>query len=190
MARTLNANAISAITADEVRIAFLVKLRFSSTVTLNLWTGSADKQIGGTTYTAAGNLLSIASVDENSDLGASGLRIVLSGCNAQIVEYARDLKYQGQEATVYMAFLDAAGDVTSSFVYFRGTNDTITYRADGDSVEATLVVENELLRFGKSRVRRYTLEDQKEAFPADPYVDKGFKYVHAIAQKEVKWGSE
>ena len=89
-----------------------------------------------------------------------------------------------------MGFLDSAGSLTSSFTYFRGTNDTITYQATGETVTATLLLENELLRFGKSNIRRYTNEDQKQAFPADPFVDKGFKYVHAIAEKEVKWGAE
>ena len=190
MARTLNQNAINAITADDVRIVFFVKLQFSDTDHLNLWTGNHDITTGGTTYTAAGSLLSIEAVDENSDLGASGMQITLSGCNAQIVEYARDLNYQGYEATVFMGFLDSAGSLTSSFTYFRGTNDTITYQATGETVTATLLLENELLRFGKSNIRRYTNEDQKQAFPADPFVDKGFKYVHAIAEKKVKWGAE
>ena len=48
-------------------------------------------------YTPAGSLLSISSVDENSDLGTSGITIHLSGCDNDLVTISRDAEFQGSE---------------------------------------------------------------------------------------------
>ena len=48
----------------------------------------------------------------------------------------------------------------------------------------TIAVENKLIAFERSKVRRYTAEDQKIDHPTD----KGFEFVTAIVEKEIIWG--
>ena len=48
----------------------------------------------------------------------------------------------------------------------------------------SISVENKLIAFEKSKIRRYTAEDQKIDHPTD----KGFEFVTAIVEKEIIWG--
>ena len=48
----------------------------------------------------------------------------------------------------------------------------------------SIAVENKLVAFERSKVRRYTAEDQKIDHPTD----KGFEFVTSIVQKEIIWG--
>lgn len=184
MAR-LSGNLLTEVTSDVVRPVFFVRITFSNSETLKLWTGNGSKTYGGHTYVGTGSLMSIESVDENSDLGASGIRINLSGCDSQIVQYARDEEYQGEECVVLLGAVDEDDVVQGSTVYFQGYNDHIIYTQTGEQITASLTAENKLIRFGKSNIARYTNEDQKERFAGD----KGLEFVNVIAEKEVKWGS-
>lgn len=183
MAR-LSGNLLTEFTSDTVRPVFFVRITFSNSATLKLWTGNGNITYDSHDYVGTGSLMSIESVDENSDLGASGLRINLSGCDSQIVQYARDEDYQGEECVVLLGAIDENNAVQGSTVYFQGYNDHITYTQTGDKITASLTAENKLIRFGKSNIARYTNEDQKQRFSGD----KGLEFVNAIAEAEVKWG--
>jgi hypothetical protein len=60
----------------------------------------------------------------------------------------------------------------------------MTIAEAGEYSTITISVENKLVAFEKSRVRRYTAEDQKIDHPTD----KGFEYVTAIVEKQILWG--
>jgi hypothetical protein len=62
--------------------------------------------------------------------------------------------------------------------------DTMTISEAGEYSTITISVENKLVAFERSRVRRYTAEDQKIEHPTD----KGFEYVTAIVEKEIHMG--
>jgi len=47
-----------------------------------------------------------------------------------------------------------------------------------------VTVENRLIEFERTRVRRYTAEDQKIDYPND----KGLEFVAEMAEKEIVWG--
>ena len=62
--------------------------------------------------------------------------------------------------------------------------DTMTISEAGEYSTISISVENKLIAFEKTKVRRYTAEDQKIEHPTD----KGFEFVTAIVQKEIIWG--
>ena len=62
--------------------------------------------------------------------------------------------------------------------------DTMTIAEAGSYSTISIAVENKLVAFERSKVRRYTAEDQKIDHPAD----KGFEFVTSIVQKEIFWG--
>ena len=169
MSSRISGDLNTALTADVVRPVFLVKIVFNPSTNnilrLSTWNHNisydAGDGNGSQTYLPAGSLLSVASVDENSDLGASGLRLTLSGCDPQIVQNARDEDYQGHDCDVYLGAMNEDGTLVGATVYFSGTNDHIIYSAKESSIDATLTAENKLIRFSKSRIKRYTDAEQK-----------------------------
>lgn len=184
MARDLSANLLTEFTSDSLKPVFFVRINFADNNILKLSTLGSDITYDGHTYVGAGALLGIESVDENSDLGVSGLRLSLNGIDPQVVQSARDEDYQGRECVVLLGAMDENGAVVGSTTYFQGYNDYIVYTQSGDTAVATLTAENSLVRFSKSKVSRYTWAEQikKHNF------DEGLQFVNTIAEAEVKWG--
>lgn len=183
MSRGLSSNFLSEINDDHIKPALFVKAEFSTQ--LRLWTGYRASSLGGLSYTGAGTLLSISSVQENSDLGTSGLSITLSGCDNTIVSAIRDEQFQGNEITVYLAVLNPETQTVRGYtVFFKGFMDNATYVQNGDTITIKVDVENHLARLSRTNMRLYTKEDQKK-FGGN---DLGLDYVESIAEQKLTWG--
>ena len=188
MSRSLTSGMQAVATADIVRPIFLVRMVFDSGEApseLNLWSGVGDLSYDSETYTGVGDLLSISSVTETSDMQASGLNVTLTGVKSSLVVIAKDHEYQGRAITVMLGAFDASGDlVADPTVIFAGFMDTMTIAESGDTSTISIACENKLIAFERSKVRRYTAEDQKIDHPTD----KGFEFVTAIQNKDIIWG--
>ena len=87
--------------------------------------------------------------------------------------------------SVSLGAFDANGAlIADPLIVFSGFMDTMTIAESGSTSTITISVENKLIAFERSRVRRYTAEDQKIDHPTD----KGFEFVTAIVEKEIIWG--
>ncbi len=138
-------------------------------------------------YTPAGSLLSISSVDENSDLGTSGITIHLSGCDNDLVTISRDAEFQGSEIRVWIFQLDENLDrMEPSIRYFTGILDNMVYRQSGNEIIIEVSCENFLVRLDDRNIRRYTQEDQDDAVGLG--VDRGLQFVEDIAEQKLVWG--
>jgi len=62
--------------------------------------------------------------------------------------------------------------------------DTMIIAENAEYSTITVSVENKLIAFERSKIRRYTAEDQKIEHPTD----KGFEFVAKIQEKEIIWG--
>ena len=188
MSRALSSAMQAVSTADVVRPIFLVRMVFDSGETpneLNLWSGVGDLTYDSETYTGVGDLLDISPITETADMQASGMNVTLTGVKSSLVVIAKDHEYQGRPLTVLFGAFDASGDlVANPTVIFSGFMDTMTITESGDTSSISISVENKLIAFERSRVRRYTAEDQKIDHPTD----KGFEFVTAIVEKEIIWG--
>lgn len=184
MSRSLTSAMESAVIADLVRPITLVQCAFD-TGNLNLWSGIGDLTVSGVDYVGAGTLLSIGEIAETSELSANGITVTLSGVSEPLISKARDEDYQGRELKVLLGAMDAANGVISDpIVVFSGFMDTMIIQ-DGESTATIQVtVENRLIEFERTRVRRYTAEDQKIDFPTD----KGLEFVAEMEEKEIVWG--
>jgi len=137
-------------------------------------------------YTPAGSLLSISSVNENSDLGTSGITIQLSGCDNSLVTIARDAEFQGAEVRVYIFQLDENLDrIDPSIRYFTGILDNMVYRQTGNEIIIEVTCENFLVRLDDRNIRRYTQEDQQDVHGVS---DFGLMFVEDIAEQKLIWG--
>ena len=86
MTRSIGSNFNTQITSGQVQPFMAVSLGFSTP--LNLWTGYHDITIGSDTYVGGGNLLEISSIQESSEVKATGMSIALSGLDSSIVSSA------------------------------------------------------------------------------------------------------
>ena len=184
MSRTLTSGMQTAVTADLVRPITLVQCAFDSG-NLNLWSGIGDLTVDSVDYVGAGSLLSIGEISETSELSANGITVTLSGVTSPLITKARDEDYQGRELKVLLGAMDASNGVISDpVVIFSGFMDVMTINESGETATIVVTVENRLIEFEKTRVRRYTAEDQKIDYPND----KGLEFVAEMAEKEIIWG--
>ena len=188
MSRGLTSAMESAASAEVVRPIYLVKMAFDVTETtdeLNLWSGRGDLAYGGDTYTGVGDLLSISQMQETSDMSASGVTVTVTGIKNQFLDVAKDQEYQGSSITIILGAFDSSGSlIPNPEVFFGGFMDTMTIAESGEYSTISISAENKLIALERSKVRRYTAEDQKIDHPTY----KGFEFVTAIVEKEIVWG--
>ena len=188
MSRTLTSGMTTVTTADVVRPAYFVRMIFDSGESpnvLNLWNGVGDLAFGGNTYTGVGDLLAISQITETADIQATGINVSLTGVKSSFIVIAKDHDYQGRALTVSLGAFDASGSlIADPVIVFSGFMDTMTISENGAYSTISISVENKLIAFERSKVRRYTAEDQKIDHPSD----KGFEFVTAIVQKDIIWG--
>ena len=184
MSRSLTSAMQSAVTADLVRPIILVQCAFDSG-NLNLWNGVGNLTVSSVDYIGAGTLLAIGEIAETSELQANGITVTLSGITDPLLAKARDEDYQGRELKVLLGAMDASNGVISTPVnVFSGFMDTMVINDASETATIQIAVENRLIGFERTRVRRYTAEDQLIDFPND----KGLEFVADMAEKEIVWG--
>lgn len=184
MSRSLTSSMQTAVTADLVRPIILVECAFDSG-DLNLWNGIGTLTVSSTDYVGAGTLLNIGEIAESSELQANGITVTLSGITDPLLSKARDEDYQGRELTVKLGAMDSSNGVISSPVtVFSGFMDTMVINDSSETATIQIAVENRLIEFERTRIRRYTAEDQKIDYPND----KGLEFVAEMAEKEIVWG--
>lgn len=184
MSRTLSTEMQSVATAELVRPIYLVDMEFSSG-SIYLWSGMGDLTYNSNTYLGAGDLLSIGAIQETAELTANGATITLGGIKQSLLTLARDEPYQGRPLIIRLGAFDENGDlIASPVILFSGFMDIMTIADSGDTSTITVTVENKLIAFQRTAVRRYTAEDQKIEHPTD----KGFEFVAKIQEKEIIWG--
>ena len=186
MSRSLTSGMESAVTADLVRPILLVQCAFDSG-NLNLWNGIGDLTVDSVDYVGAGTLLSVGEISETSELAANGMNLALSGVTEPLISKARDEDYQGRELKVLMGAMDDTNSVIADpVIIFSGFMDTMVINDGAETATIQVSVENRLIEFERTRVRRYTAEDQKIDYPTD----KGLEFVAEMAEKEIVWGRE
>jgi hypothetical protein len=62
--------------------------------------------------------------------------------------------------------------------------DVMVVSDSGATGEIAISVENRLIEFERTAIRRNTAEDQKIDYPTD----KGFEFVAEIQEKDIVWG--
>lgn len=169
--------------SEVVRPIMLITMEFSTT--LRLWNGIGDLDYSSNTYTGVGDLIAVSPMGESTEISAKGCNITLSGVNQSLVDKAKSEDYQGRKVTIELGALDDNGDIVSSpVIVFKGFMDVMSITEGGEHSTINLSVENSLILFDKTKVRRYTDNDQK----IDHAGDEGFAFVTKIQDKPLIWG--
>lgn len=185
MARGITSALNTEFTSGSLRPFIAVNLDFSGGAFVT-WTGVGDITFDSTTFFGSGEILSISELSETGGVQANGMTVNLNGIDSSLVSAALQDDYQGRTATVYFGTLDSSGNVVSDpYKMFVGRMDTMSISDDGERANISITLESRLIDLNRSRVRRFTSEDQKTEFPND----KGFEFVSDLQEKAIRWGS-
>lgn len=161
---------------------FAVELLFDDSP-LRLWAGIGDATIDGNTYTGAGNLINISTVEETTEMAVRGATITLSGVPSSLLSLALQEPYQGRVCNLYFGVV--SGSTYSNLTQvFSGYMDEMNIDEGGETSTVELNVENKLIDLERVRVARYTDGYQKSLYPND----KGLQFVESLQDREIVWG--
>ena len=168
--------------ADSLAPFLAIELEFDSGA-VRLWNGYGEITIDSDTYTGAGSLLAVSSVEETGEIAARGVTMTLTGISSDLISVALSENYQNRAARVYIGTI-ASDDSISSYQLFGGRLDVMNIEESGETATISVTAENRLIDLERPRARRYTSEDQKSLYPGD----LGLDYVNELQDKTLDWG--
>lgn len=184
MSRDLTVAAAAAIAAGTVRPVLFYAGEFAAG-TVRLWTGVGTITWDGQSWTGAGNLLGMSSIQETTQIRAAGLSVSLSGVSSALISLALTDAQQGADGKVWLGFLDATGAVIADpALAFQGRLDVPEIVDGGETCSITISYESRLIDLERARERRYTSEDQRIDYPDD----RGFDFVPGLQDAVIPWG--
>lgn len=184
MARNLGAGPLAQLLASHIRLVFFVQATFTSG-TVYIWNGVGNITWNSITWTGLGNLVSISSVSEATDISAKSITLTLNAIPSDLLSKCLGEVRQGNEVKLWLGFLDSAGAVIADpYQSFSGHMDVPTINEGVATSTIDLTCENPLIDMNRSPERRFTHDDQKIDYPTD----NGFIWVGAIQVWNGVWG--
>lgn len=180
MSRDLTTTTKSSVEGAVVEPFFAVELLFDGDNALHLWTGAGPLTVDGNEYTGLGNLLSISTIEETSEMAVRGATLTLSGVPTEVVSLALSEPYQGRVCNIYFGVREE--EVFNQI--FSGYMDQMNINDGGDTSTIELMVENRLIDLERARVARFTSGYQKSLYPGD----LGLDFVESLQDKNIVWG--
>lgn len=205
--RNLTPDMATEFAGKSVEPTLMAELFFDSQ-TLRFWTGIGNLDYNGNTFTGLGNFVGISPIEETQDIQAKGLVFTLSGIPSSTIALSLNERVRGRPFRLYLAATnvaqyveleDGSGDVgledgsgkvllenqfiNAPYRLFSGLMDYMEFTDNGQTAEIRLSVENILIIGQRTKLQRYTMEDQRKYYPND----KGLEYINQLQDKEVVW---
>lgn len=191
MPRDIHTGTAEAFQGVQVAPIGLVALHFDSGWA-RMWSGIGQLQWDGQTWYGLGHLGKIGKVEETTELRATGIELELSGVPSDLsapdgrtlAQIALDEDFQGRPALIYYGALNDNGQLVGDpFVLFSGVMDRMPLSI-GKTVSIVVYCESDLIDLERTKIRRWTMEDQRAEFPDDAFCDA----VAAVQEIQIKWG--
>ena len=151
---------------------------------VRLWTGYGNITIDSETYVGAGQLGGISSIGESNKVEAKGITLSLSGIPSNLMTSALYETYQNRDCTIYFGCLVNGQLTVTPYEIFTGLMDTMNITQNGDTSNITLNVESSLINLKRTKISRFTDEDQQNLHTGDT----SLRYVADLQNKEILWG--
>lgn len=204
--RNLSPELASELVQPVMQPVFLAELEFDSQ-TVRLWTGYGNLLWKGEIYTGLGNMIGISEVSETQDIEAKGIVAYLTGIPSTNVALALLENCRGRPFRLYLGMFGDQGSILTEddpgyvlnetggkiflennfivppYRWFSGLMDFMEISMTGETHTISLSVENALIIARRSKVARYTDEDQRRRFTGD----LGLQYINVLQDKEVVW---
>lgn len=182
--RSMTPATLAALNDPDVRPCLFYEGEFAGGF-LRLWSGLQDMAWNAQTWVGAGHVIGLGSIDEGTDVVASGTVVTLAGMPSTLVSMVIDEAQQGLPGRIWIGFLQADGALIADPVQaFSGRLDVPQIADGADSCIVTVTYESRLIDLNTPREWRYTHESQKVLFPGDD----GYAFVAGIQEKEITWG--
>lgn len=185
--RALTIEFKNAINEDVVRPIILFYANFPDGA-LRIWTGLGDLVWDGNTFTGAGTLIKYEPAVETIDTVAAGARVTLNGLDSSVISKALNTNYQGRDCQIWIGMFDSSKNIVSNpITSFRGILDSDEITDSLSSPSVTMSLENKLSDQLRSKVYRYTDQDQQTLHPNAN--DRGLEFVPSLQNAKIQWGS-
>lgn len=149
------------------------------------WTGFGQITIGSDIYYGTGDLGSVGEIVETQSIEAKGVKLTLSGIPSNLIADAMLQDYQGQVARIYFGTLTNGQLTAQPYLLLSGYMDVMNVLVDGSTSTINLSIENRIADLLRTKVTRYTNEDQIALFTND----LSLRFVDSIqSDKEILWG--
>jgi len=182
----IDSSIVNRLGADEQAMFLAMKAEFDSDDIL-LWSGTDSLTINSESYTGAGGLLSISSIEEGTELKSNGVVISLSGMDSTVLDYALTESYQNRFVTIFLGYLmGGTNEVAGTLTLFKGRMTTLSIQDNPAGSTITINAENRLIDLDRPCNFRYTKESQNFLHSGDT----GFNRVTSLQDKEIKWGQQ
>lgn len=181
---------------------------FFDSATIGMWTGIGTLNWGDKEFLGGGNLIGVSPIEEEQGTVAKGIVVSLNGISPTLISAALAERCRGRKFNLYLGSVvrtryvatedepgavlveDGSGYVLlennlldSPYRIFSGLMDVMEITDNGETANIRLSVENALIIGQRSKVARYTMEDQKKRFPDDT----GLDFINKLQDKEIVW---
>lgn len=184
MSRDIDATLLAETVKPELHPIFMLEFETLSGW-VRAWTGVGDLVFDSKTFTGTGIFGGFSQVEEGADGSALGISYSLSGIDPSMAAIAVAEIQQDKTATMYFAAVDSefqfVGVPEPIAVHFT---DIPSIQDDGETSTINLSCESASIDQLRSRIRRFTSEDQKIDHPTD----EGFDYVEGLQFRKISWG--
>jgi len=183
--RDLHADVVTEVQQQVVRPACLAEMAFP-TGTVRIWTGQGEISWNSQTWTGTGKFVSFSAFSEQTDGSANGVKITFSGVDSDLISDAVEDAFQGDNVSIWIAFLNSSGAIVGTpFKFFGGLMDTGEIRDDGQKASIIINAESRLIDQLRPIQHRYTEQDQQKLYAGD----KGFEFISTIPDRQFLWRS-
>lgn len=180
---------------------------FFDEATLRMFNGYGMMEFDGEDYYGLGNFIGISPIEETQDTTARGVVVSLNGIPSSLLSVTLSSRSRGRPFRMYLSYINTKQSIATEeepgivmtedgsrvllenqvvgnpYRIFSGLMDVIEFNDGGSEAFLRMSVENALIIGQRAKVRRYTKEDQRKAYPAD----KGFDFINSLQDKEVVW---
>lgn len=151
-----------------------------------LWNDTYAVTFDGVTYQPTAGNMQLDPVSSSSDLDADQIKITLSGLLPAVTGILDGVDWHQRPVTVYLAFLNEAGEVLHVLPRFSGFMDAISIQDSTDGLSSIeLMVESNNRELSRSSGRVRSDGDQRAVDPSDGF----FKFATAASvDSQITWG--
>ena len=182
MARTINASTITALQADSIRLAHLVRIGFDTELFLTDY--AHELSYDGNTYLAASHFLSLSDSQETNDLRVGSMSMSISAVDQSYVSIFLNQQYVNRRVRVWLTVLSDSGAIIGDPIKtFDGEIVGYSLQNSSDSAVINMSMASHWADFERKTGRFTNQNSQQYYFPNDT----GMRFA-AESIKDIKWG--
>lgn len=183
----------SAVTTDvsterHIRLVIFAALEFDSG-TVYVHDSIGTFSFGGNDYLGVGDFGGISTIEENQQMSAYEITLVLSGLDADLLDEALNQNYQGRAVTIYLGALDldTGALLATPNEIWSGAMDVARIAVGaGDENAIEITCESDFARLEKINGRTFSDSDLQAEYSGDTFL----QYCAAMEDAKVVWRGE